>query len=106
MISATDVLLHFLGTAKNPLIVGVCLIITFAYPTRLAIRAGTISTASIWGALGAIECETVGEALLLIATSATAGALVAEVALTLLVPATVLGLGLLGTILRWLRNLR
>ena len=106
MISATDALLQFLGTAKNPLVVGVCLVVTLINPTRLAIRGGTISIASAWGALDAIEAESLGEGLALIAIGAMAGAFVAEVALALVVPAAFFGLGVLRTMWRWLRNLR
>ena len=100
MISATDALLQFLGTAKNPLVVGACLVVTLINPTRQAVRGGTISIASAWGALDVIEAGSISEGLALIAISAMAGAFVAGVALTLVVPVAFLGLGVFRTMLR------
>ncbi|WP_342241046.1 hypothetical protein [Inquilinus sp. OTU3971] len=101
--TAHEILLHFLTTVKNPLVLAACLLTVIFKPTRWAIRLVTIAAALAWGVFSLAVIRPSDHPLLVLAVRGTAGALVAEVALVLVVPLIFLGLGVARSVMAWLR---
>lgn len=101
--TAHEILLHFLTTVKNPVVLAACLLTVLLKPKRWAIRLVTIAAALAWGVFSLTVVRPSDFPLLALAIRAVAGALVAEVALVLVVPMIVLGLAVARSLLAWLR---
>lgn len=100
---AHEILLHFLTTVKNPVVLAACLLTVILRPQRWTIRLVTIAAALAWGVFSLAVIRPSDHPLPALAIRAAAGALVAEVALILVVPMIVLGLTAARSLLAWLR---
>jgi hypothetical protein len=103
---ALDLLVHFLETAANPIVIAVAGVMPFVWSHPVAVRVATVSVAALLGMLEAIATGEMGWGLMLVTVGAMAGALVAEIVLTIAVPIAFVGLGSVRSILLWVRGLR
>lgn len=103
VMTAHEILLHFLTTVKNPLVLAACLLTVLFKPSRWAIRLVTIAAALAWGVFSVTVVRPSDHPLLALAIRGVAGALVAELALLVVVPMIVLGLAAARSLLAWLR---